>query len=135
MTFIRAKDGAPYARLSGEDWPGFNEALSDAIGPLPPIGSPEPSLSTYWIDRALRVTRELVDTGRSGLVQGGNAASIVVRDGQVVAVSDYDMFDDETMELPDFEQVLTEWRDEVVRVRDLESPEIPETYRRNPYPD
>ena len=134
LTFVRANDGAPYVRLP-EDWPGFNEALSDAVGPLPPIGSPEQSLSTYWIDRALRVTRQMVDSGDGGIVQGGNAASILVRAGQVVAVSDYELFDDEVMTPAEFEAVLQEWRVEVLRVREAESPNIPETYRRVPYPD
>jgi hypothetical protein len=129
VTFVRAKDGAPYARLTDE-WHGFNEALWDAVGPLPPIGSPEESLSTYWIDRALRVVRSMSEAGQSGLVQGGNAASVVIKDGQVIARSDYEMFDDEAMPVGDFEGVLEIWRRQVVRVREVERPLIPETYRR-----
>jgi len=52
LTYFRSPDGAVYATL-GPAWPGFNELLGDAITPLPPIGSDEPSLSTYWIDREI----------------------------------------------------------------------------------
>lgn len=77
----------------------------------------------------------MVEAGQSGIVQGGNEASIVVKDGQVTATSDYELFDDESMAVGDFEGVLETWRRELIRVREAERPEIPETYRRNPYPD
>ena len=132
--FVRAKDGAPYVRLAAH-WPGFNQTLADAISPLPSLGSPEWSLSTYWIDRALCVTRQMVDSGAFGIVQGGNAASFFVRDGQVVAVSDDALFDDEVMAREDFEEALENWRFDVLRVRATESPSIPDTFRPVPYPD
>lgn len=110
-------------------------SLVDAVSPLPPRGSPEESLSTYWIDRAIRLVREMADGNASGLVQGGNAASILIRNGAVMATSDYELFEDESMPVGDFEAVLKAWRREIIRVRDAEGPIIPETYRRNPYPD
>jgi hypothetical protein len=84
VTFVRAKDGAPYANL-GESWRGFNETLADAVGPLPPIGSDEESVSTYWIDRALAQVQRMSQLGQSGPFQGGNAATLAVVDGKVVA--------------------------------------------------
>ena len=54
--------------------------------------------------------------------------------GQVRASSDYEMFDDEVMAVESFIEVLSIWRAEVLRVLELETPEIPDTYRRNPYP-
>ena len=133
VTFVRAEDGAPYVNL-GESWRGFNEALADAVGPLPPIGSDERSVSTYWIDRALAQVQRMSQLGESGPFQGGNEATLAVVDGKVVASSDYDLFDDEVMSIEAFERVLMAWRDEVQRVAATERPVIPETYRRNPYP-
>ncbi|WP_223305273.1 hypothetical protein [Cellulomonas sp. B6] len=133
VTFVSAEDGAPYARL-GPAWVGFDEALADAVSPLPPRGSAEQSVSTHWIDRALTQVRRMVAAGETGPFQGGNATTLSVVEGQVVANSDYDMFDPEAMTIEAFEEVLRAWRDAVVRVRDEESPPIPETYRRNPYP-
>lgn len=133
VSFVRAKDGAPYARL-GPAWVGFDEALADAVSPLPPRGSAEHSVSTYWIDRALTQVRRMVNAGETGPIQGGNATTLSVVGGEVVASSDYDTFEPESMTVEAFEEVLRAWRDEVVRVRDEERPQIPETYRRNPYP-
>ena len=133
VTFFRAKDGAPYAHL-GADWPGFNEALTDAVGSLPPRGSAERSVSTYWIDRALAETERMSAAGLTGSFQGGNTTSLALEGGQVRACSDYELFDDEAMPIEVFTEVLLAWRAEVLRVREVERPEIPETYRRNPYP-
>lgn len=134
VTFVRGRDGAPYAQL-GPDWRGFNEALADAVGPLPPRGSSETSVSTYWIDRAERVMQRMLERGESGVIQGGNAATLLLQGGMIVATSDYELFDDEEMAPSEFRRVLAEWRAEVTRVRDSESPVIEETYRRVPYPD
>jgi hypothetical protein len=113
---------------------GFDEALADVVSPLPPRGSAEQSVSTYWIDRALTRVRRMVTAGEIGPLQGGNATTLSVVEGQVVASSDYDMFDPEAMTIAAFGEVLRAWRYEVVRVRDEERTRIPETYRRNPYP-
>jgi hypothetical protein len=133
VTFVRAKDGAPYARL-GPPWVGFDEALTDAVSSLPPRGSAEQSVSTYWIDRALSQVRRMVAAAESGPFQGGNTTTLSVVGGRVVASSDYDLFDEESMTVEDFEQVLSSWRAEVVRVWEADRPSIPETYRRVPYP-
>lgn len=133
MTFVRAKDGAPYPRL-GSPWVGFDDALADAVSSLPPRGSAEQSVSTYWIDRALSQVRRMVAAAESGPFQGGNTTTLSVVGGRIVATSDYDLFDEESMPVDDFEQILSSWRVEVLRVREAERPSIPETYRRNPYP-
>ena len=132
VTFVRGRDGAPYAMISGS-WRGFNEALGDAVGSLPPRGSMEKSVSTYWIDRAEQVMRQMLERGESGVIQGGNSTTLLLRDGKVVARSDYELFDEEQMDPVDFSHVLAEWRAEIIRVRDGEAPVIAETYRRNPY--
>jgi hypothetical protein len=92
-------------------------------------------VSTYWIDRALSQVRRMIASGETGPFQGGNATTLALMDGRVVATSDYELFDDEAMEVEAFEEVLLAWRTEVLRVREAERPIIPETYRRNPYPD
>jgi hypothetical protein len=134
ITFVRGQDGAPYPRLSG-DWFGFNETLADAVGSSPPRGSDEQSVSTYWIDRAERIMRQLLQQGHSGVIQGGNATTLLVRDSKIVATSDYELFDDEQMDPKAFHEILAAWRDEVAHVRETESPVIEQTYRRVPYPD
>jgi hypothetical protein len=133
VSFVRAKDGAPYPDL-GPAWPGFNAALADAVGSLPPRGSAERTISTYWIDRTLASVLRMISTGESGSLQGGNATRLAVAGGQVVASSDYEAFDDEVLPAQDFERVLRAWRNEVVRVRSAEEPFIPDTYR-HPYSD
>jgi hypothetical protein len=130
LTYFRSPDGAVYVRL-GTGWRGFNELFSDAITPLPPIGSDETSLSTYWIDRAIRRCED----GADGPIQGGNAASLLLRGSRVVATSDYELFDDESMPVAEFLDILRQWRAEVIAVRDSERPQISETYRRNPCPN
>lgn len=133
VTFFRTSDGAPYANL-GTGWPGFNETLSDAVTSIPPRGSAEHSVSTYWIDRALVEIERMKSAHLIGPFQGGNATTLVLDNGQVRASSDYEMFDDEVMAVESFIEVLSIWRAEVLRVLELETPEIPDTYRRNPYP-
>jgi hypothetical protein len=108
LTYFRSSDGAVYAKL-GRTWRGFNELLSDAITPLPPIGSDETSLSTYWIDRATREVLRRRETGEDGAVQSGNATTLIVSGSMVIATSDY----------------------ELLTASILRSPK---TYRRNPYP-
>jgi hypothetical protein len=131
--YFRSSDGAVYAKL-GRTWRGFNELLSDAITPLPPIGSNETSLSTYWIDRATREVLRRRETGDDGPVQSGNATTLMLSGSMVIATSDYELFDDESMSVDEFLDILNQWRGEVIAVRDSEHPQIPETYRRNPYP-
>jgi len=133
VTFYRTSDGAPYAHL-GTRWPGFNETLSDAVTSIPPRGSMEHSVSTYWIDRVQGEIERMKSAHLTGPFQGRNATTLVLDNGQVRACSDYETFDDEVMAVESFIEVLSLWRAEVVRVQESETPEIPETYRRNPYP-
>jgi SAM-dependent methyltransferase len=102
---------------------------------LPPVGSEETSLSTYWIDRAICELRRRHERGDDGMVQGGNATTLIPQGSDVVAASDYELFDDECMPVNDFLDVLLAWRSEVLKVRDAEHLQIPQTYRRNPYPE
>jgi hypothetical protein len=132
LTYFRSTDGAVYVRL-GPRWRGFNELLGDAITPLPPIGSDQTSLSTYWIDRAMNEIRRRQERQDDGAIQGGNATTLVLNGSRVIASSDYDLFEDESMSVDNFLDVLRQWRSEVIRVRDEEQPQIPGTYRRNPY--
>jgi hypothetical protein len=67
-------------------------------------------------------------------VQGGNATTLILRGSDVIAASDYELFDDERMPVDDFLGVLLAWRSEVLDVRDTQHHQIPQTYRRNPYP-
>lgn len=133
LTYFRSSDGAVYAKL-GRTRRGFNELLSDAITPHPPIGSDETSLSTYWIDRATREVLRRRETGDDGPVQSGNTTTLILSGSMVIATSDYELFDDESMSVDEFLDILNQWRGELIAVRDSEHPQIPETYRRNPYP-
>ncbi len=133
LTYFRGPDGAVYANL-GPAWPGFNELLADAISPLPPLGSDERSLSTYWVDRAIDEIRRRRAHREDGAIQGGNSTTLVLSGSQVVARSDYELFDDEVMPVDDFVDVLQRWRSQIIAVRHTEQPLIPDTYRRNPYP-
>src|SRR5687767_7198541 len=69
-------DGTIDARL-GNDWPIFNEALADAVSSLPPRGSDETRLSTYWIDQTLSRLDALQQHAASGPIASGNAYSLV----------------------------------------------------------
>jgi hypothetical protein len=128
------EDGSVDARL-GPDWPIFNEALADAISSLPPRGSKERHLSTYWIDNTLDRLRRLRTARESGPVAGGNAYSIHASGNDVRAVFDYGDEDSyELMPADEFEDLLERWRQRVLDVQRHETREVPETYRRNPWP-
>lgn len=81
-------DGTIDVRL-GPDWPIFNEALADAVSSLPPRGSDEKRLSTYWIDRMLERLDALQNEGTTGSIAAGNAYSIVFDGDGVEAVFAY----------------------------------------------
>lgn len=132
LTFFRTPDDAVYAKI-GPDQGGFNELLADAITPLPPIGSDETSLSTYWMDRAIREVQRMRENHEDGPVQSGNTTTLLLSGSRVIATSIYDLFDDEAMSVDAFLDILRKWRAEVIVVRDREHPRVPETYRRNPY--
>src|SRR5437868_2811272 len=89
VEFLRLRDdGTVDARL-GPEWATFNEALADTISSLPPRGSDERRLSTYWIDKTLERLRAFRAAGEDGPIASGNAYSVVLRGEEVVAVFDY----------------------------------------------
>lgn len=128
-------DGTIDARL-GSDWPIFNEALADAVSSLPPRGSKETRLSTYWIDQSLARLDTFQAKGETGQIAGGNAYSLVFDGDGVEAVFDYgDPNEDvELMSTDDFRSVLEGWRAAVIAIQSHETRTVPETYRRNPWP-
>src|SRR5439155_7008315 len=63
--------------------------LADTISSLPPRGSDERRLSTYWIDKTLERLRAFRAAGEDGPIASGNAYSVVLRGEEVVAVFDY----------------------------------------------
>lgn len=128
-------DGTIDARL-GPDWPIFNEALADAVSSLPPRGSNETRVSTYWIDQTLERLATLQARDQTGPIAGGNAYSLVFHGDGVEAV-----FDDgdpneevELMSTDDFTSILERWRAAVLAAQAHETRAVPETYRRNPWP-
>jgi hypothetical protein len=128
-------DGTIDARLSPE-WPIFNEALADAVSSLPPRGSSETRLSTYWIDQTLDRLRAFSQQGNHGLIASGNAYSLTFDGDGVQAVFDYGEANEdvELMSVEDFVDVLDRWRAAVVAAQAYETRVVPETYRRNPWP-
>jgi hypothetical protein len=127
-------DGTIDARLAA-DWPIFNEALADAVSSLPPRGSSETQLSTYWIDHTRDRLNALRQRGEDGLIASGNAYSLRLDGGGVQAVFDYgDANEDvELMSVEDFVGILYRWRAAVVAAQAHETRTVPETYRRNPW--
>lgn len=128
-------DGTIDARL-GDDWPIFNGALADAVSSLPPRGSDETKLSTYWIDQTLSRLEALQQHAGAGPIASGNAYSLVLDGDGVQAVFDYgDPNEDvELMSVEDFRSILRGWRAAVVAAQAHETRTVPETYRRNPWP-
>jgi hypothetical protein len=128
------EDGTVDARLVG-DWPIFNEALADSISSIPPRGSKERRLSTYWIDGALARVSRARRSADPAKIASGNAYSILVSGEQAIAVFDYGDDDTrESMPLDDFVRLLEDWRERVTEIQRTETREVPETYRRNPWP-
>jgi hypothetical protein len=93
----------------GPNWFGFTEALNDAVSALSPRGEP-PAVSTYWIDYAL----EGLARAPGDEITGGNTTRIVRTPTGVRAVSDYELFEEESMPVEDFRGLLTAWRERVV---------------------
>ena len=127
-------DGTVDARLE-PGWQIFNDALADAVSSLPPRGSKEQRLSTYWIDSALDRLSRLQGAHEDGMIASGNAYSILLSGDRVTAAFDYgdeDTF--EAMPIEDFVDLLERWRQRVIDVQPYETREVPETYRRNPWP-
>ena len=113
----------------GPDWSGFTEALNDGVSALSPRGEP-PAVSTYWIDYAL----EGLARAPGDEITGGNTTRIVRTATGVRAVSDYELFDEESMTVEDFRSLLTAWRERVVAQIDSGDAARPAQarYQRNP---
>jgi hypothetical protein len=127
-------DGTADARL-GPGFHVFNEALADSITSIPPIGSTERHLSTYWIDQTLDRLVSIRTKGEHGRIASGNAYSIRGSDDLVTAVFDYGDDDSiETMPVDEFIGLLKRWGTRVRQVQKDETREVPETYRRKPWP-
>lgn len=124
LTYVRSSDGAVYAPARVRLARVQRSALSDAITPLPPIGPDEASLSTFWIDHANRICQDADD----GPVQGGNTTTLVLRGSEVVATSDYEHFEGESMPVHELLDILRPVLAMVLTVRDSEWPHIPATY-------
>jgi len=135
VQFLQLRDdGTVDARL-GPDWPIFNEALADTVSSLPPRGSAEQHLSTYWIDNTLHRLRRMRASNEAGPIAGGNAYSLVLSGDEVQAIFDYGDEDSvERLHADEVDRLLTAWRERVVEAQRFEQRRVPETYRRNPWP-
>jgi hypothetical protein len=91
----------------GPAWPGFTEALNDAVSTRAPRGQPA-GISTYWIDRTLTAL-ETANAPTKALASG-NATSLALDGPFVVAQSDYEMWPDERMSREDFVEGMESWR-------------------------
>jgi hypothetical protein len=99
----------------GPERPWLKEALWDCVGSLSPKGT-SPSLSTYWIDRALAGLSP--DASSESVIAGGNAWTLV-RQGDTVRVTfDYAEDGDEdadTVSVTDLVAGLSSYREAVLR--------------------
>ncbi len=132
VRFERRDDGQVDAFLDSADYSLLQEALNDCVSSLPPRGMPGNGPSTYWIDVAERGARQAAAIGDDRPFTWGNVTLLRVVGDQVEATLD---FDDEVVEripLPDFLNLLTAWRAEVVTAASIAVEPLPETYRRNP---
>jgi hypothetical protein len=91
----------------GPEWPGFTEALNDAVSTRAPRGQPA-GLSTYWIDRTLTALETAKQPTK--LLASGNATSVSLDGPFVVAHSDYEMWPAERMSREDFVRGMESWR-------------------------
>ena len=74
-------------------------------------------------------------SNESGPIAGGNAYSLVLDGNEVLAVFDYGDEDSvERLPADDVDELLASWRTRVVETQLHERREVPETYRRNPWP-
>jgi hypothetical protein len=132
--FAQLRDYGTVDAVLGPKWPIFNDALADTVSSLPPRGSSERHLSTYWIDNTLNRLRRMRQSGEMGPIASGNAYSLVLVGDEVQAVFDYG--DDSVERLPadEVDRLLVAWREHVVKAQQHERRVVPETYRRNPWP-
>ena len=74
-------------------------------------------------------------SNEAGPIAGGNAYSLVLAENEVLAVFDYgDQDSVERLPADEIDQLLAAWRAYVVETQLHERREVPETYRRNPWP-
>lgn len=118
---------------AGPEYRGFNEAMADSISALSPRGVP-PSLSTYWIDHAIA----RIHSASAKALGGGNATSLIRVGDEVIAHSDYELFEDERMSVAEFLNGLELWREAVQSAIDRGAtisltPGVTYWAQRNPY--
>lgn len=111
--FTAGPDGTVDVRL-GPAWAAFEDAFADAIGSRPPAGSCQPGPSAFWIDRTLTALDTSSTGGTEAVIAEGNAVRLLRRGDAVVARSLYELWDDQTMAVREFVQVLTTWRKQVL---------------------
>jgi hypothetical protein len=133
VQFSVREDGQVDARL-GPDRPIFTEALGDSISSLPPRGAAGVGPSTYWIDLAEAGATAAAEAGTSAPFTSGNITELRVRDGCVVATYDFADPDEpgDALPLPEFLELLREWRGLVLASAARCTEPLPQTYRRNP---
>jgi hypothetical protein len=99
----------------GDDRPALRDALSDSVGSLSPVGV-APSLSTYWIDRALAALASSAPA--ESIVASGNAWSLIRNGDRVVVQFDYADEGEEPADAIPVDELsagLRAYRDEVVK--------------------
>jgi hypothetical protein len=99
----------------GDDRPALRDALWDSVGSLSPAGV-APSLSTYWIDRALAALTSSAPP--ESAVASGNAWSLLRNGDRVVVQFDYADEGEEpadTIPVDELSAGLTAYRDSVVQ--------------------
>ena len=106
--FVRRADGVLDVDL-GPGWQGLTEALSDAVGTRAPAGSSGANPSGYWLDAALVALRSAPGEG-PWAVASGNHTQLVRMGEDVVATSMYELWESQTMPVPELVRVLTHWR-------------------------
>ncbi len=100
---------------------------------MAPHGDGASGLSTYWVDLLLsRLEHSGREAGVEALMLSGNATELIKLDDTLVARAIYDTFGDETVPLARLIPLFREWR-ELILARGGAF-DIPQTYRRNPYP-
>lgn len=131
MTFSVRDDGQVDACLI-DKFPLFNEALSDSISSLPPLGETGNGPSPYWVEVARNALERHLVNGTEGLIASGNSTSCHLENGQVAAKNDYGEQDElETLAIDEFEDLLVEWRQRILEQSVAAQAALPTTYRRN----
>lgn len=127
MTWLFETDEAGLVWVAAhESYPGFSAALADSLGSLSPRGE-TPSLSTYWIDRALTWLASNEDGDQRVEVSSGNATALE-QEGQVVqAVALYETFEPESLPTGEVVLGLLAWRRAIIDRIETEGAEVPTT--------